>query len=167
MRFTKDDVERSYHQGHSGEPMVNVKVYDSLADGFRKFLENETPEDGFNLEWIEENVSDDHLEGVFWRVCESGWEQLQSDAEDIFGPSAKVYSAGRSGGWAVVEGLPDVDEWDAIFLAKWHKFERWTRDAANYIMAGVVESVWINEYEWQLQEAIERERAANQDVATA
>ena len=35
-----------------------------------------------------------------------------------------VYSAGRSGGWLVVDGLPDIDTWDAIDLGVWRRFDK-------------------------------------------
>jgi hypothetical protein len=43
-------------------------------------------------------------------------------------PVAKVYSDGRSGGWLVVHGLPDVETWDAIALGRWAKFNKMIRD---------------------------------------
>jgi hypothetical protein len=121
--YTREDVERSYHQGHHGDPMVNVKVYDGPDDGFRTFTkENPDADPRFTLDWIEENCSDEHL--------------------------------------------GDVDEWDAVALAKWRKFERFARATAAHIMADVIDSIYVNEFCWALDEEAERERAANQDIAT-
>lgn len=36
----------------------------------------------------------------------------------------QVYSEGRSGGWCVVHGLPEIEEWDAIALGRWARFEK-------------------------------------------
>lgn len=39
----------------------------------------------------------------------------------------QVYSDGRSGGWLIVEGLPDVTTWNAVQFGKWRKFARLIR----------------------------------------
>lgn len=44
-------------------------------------------------------------------------------------PPVTVYSAGRSGGWLIVEGLPPVDDWDDEMRAKWARFEQLIRDS--------------------------------------
>lgn len=164
---TKEDVERSYHQGLHGLPMVNVKVYGNVqTDGWHQFRNEEDADPEFNEEWLAEHITDEHLDRTFWHVCEFGWEMLQSDAEEIFGQKVTVEPAGRSGGWAVVRGLEDIEEWDAVALAKWRKFARWARAAADAIPGDMIQSVYINEFEWQKTEDAERERAANQEVAT-
>jgi hypothetical protein len=166
-RYTREDVDRSYHQGHHGDPMVNVKVYGDLRDGFAQFCEEEVDFDPrFTQEWVEENLSDETLEGYFQFACESEWEYAQGYAEEIFGGHVKVYGAGRSSGWAVVTGLGDVDEWDAVALAKWRKFEKYATSAAKYIPGQMVSLIYINAFEWAQTEAAERESAANMDVAT-
>lgn len=43
----------------------------------------------------------------------------------------QVYSDGRSGGWLVVHGLPDVETWDAIALGQWAKFNKLIRGLAD------------------------------------
>lgn len=58
---------------------------------------------------------------------EVGWELAQELADEVWEKtrySPKVYSAGRSGGWLVVTGLPDVEAWDAIDLARWACFQK-------------------------------------------
>jgi hypothetical protein len=59
------------------------------------------------------------------------WEFAQTLADDTFGAGAKVWSAGRSSGWCVVDGLPDVDSWDAIALGRWARFARDVRAIAD------------------------------------
>lgn len=58
----------------------------------------------------------------------------------------QVYAAGRSGGWLVVSGLPDVEAWDAIDLARWRRFERLIRDLAD--------SEYPYEFIWHLHENV-------------
>lgn len=54
------------------------------------------------------------------------WVDATDFAKDVFGPRARVYSDGRSGGWLIVEGLLGTDErvedWDAEQVAQWHTF---------------------------------------------
>lgn len=162
--YTKDDVRTHYG---SDRPAVNVKVYDSIQDGWRKFEESEEHDPDFTLEWVEARLAGDRNDSLFWIACEAQFEQAVTDAEEILGVRAEqVELDGRSGGWLVVTGLPDIEEWDAIQLAKWRKFERFARDLADYVMAEVVSLLYINDFEWQKAEDAERERAANQDIAT-
>jgi hypothetical protein len=135
----KSEIERSYHNGTEGLPMVNVKQYrwdltveevESLRGEF-PFL----PADNRRAH----NLLVDVVEEYEWVVDagrELGWEYLQSDAEGVYDDTpyaVQVWSQGRSGGWAVVHGLPDVDEWDAIMVAKWAKFAKWARQHADGI----------------------------------
>jgi hypothetical protein len=147
---TKDDIE--FHQlGYGGRsvPAVNVKIRDSLQDGFKKFQEYEpNANPHFTLEWIESHVSEDTLQAILWNACETGWESLQEYAEEIFGKTVKVYSEGRQGGWAYIHGInDDTSDWDAIDLARWRKFAKQARDEADDIMYRVVDSVYINQFD--------------------
>lgn len=118
-RYTKENVQ--FHRiGYSGYrlPAVNVKCYtfpdaDKIAAHYSKDAEDSEVEKV--MEWLFESEQ------------ESFWELAKYDAEEIFGKQIKVYSEGRSGGWLVVEGLKDFENWDAIDLAKWRKFERWMK----------------------------------------
>jgi hypothetical protein len=173
--YSRDDVETHSDGCRPSNPAVNVKVYGSVEDAWAEFVKDEQPDEGFTLEWIRENLSDEHLDAIFWRTCENEFEYLTNYAtrdEDAIFPAAtygrvSIEQEGRSGGWAVVHGLPDIEEWDAILLARWRKFERVAKDIAASIMVNVLSSVYINEWEWQRDEAEERERAANHDIATA
>ena len=144
-RYTKADVQ--FHSEHFGpsRPAVNVKVRRSIwghplplelgrskpaNDPAAEWTIHTTPE-WFTHEWIEEHIPDHVIDEFFWSACESGWESLQVDAEEIFGSHVKVYGEGRSSGRCVVEGLPDFDSWDATMLAKWRKFEKWARQQAD------------------------------------
>ena len=79
----------------------------------------------------------------FWR----------DDADDagavaIFGPGVKVYSEGRSDGWLVVHGLPEVEDWTAKDLRKWQKYERQIEAAVKYRcdLANILELIEVNGY---------------------
>lgn len=168
--YSRNDV--STHYG-SDRPAVNVKVYDSLEDAWKMFERDEGPDGGFSVDWVRENISEEVLDATFWATCESEFEHLEgwatgTDGGDPIFPddSVSLEQDGRSGGWVVVLGLPDISEWDAVRLARWRRFERIARDIADGIMAGVLSSLYINEYEWAQDESAESERAARQDIAT-
>jgi hypothetical protein len=169
---TKEDIE--YHGTHfdyNRQPAVNVKVYDSLPNGFTRWEKDIKDHDAeFTLDWIEQNVSDEYLENIFWATCELGWETLEDEARNIWGRDmftdrygarkyrVHVYSAGRSGGWAYVDGADmDVDSWDAIEFSKWKRFARFARAEADGIMWSVVD--WIYEnlfFEWKDERSEDR-----------
>lgn len=168
--YTRDDVET-----RDGRPAANVKVYSTLRDAWANFVRQERSDEGFSLDWIEENLSDETLDAIFWDVCASEFEYLTAYAttdEDAIFPAARygrvtVEQKGRMGGWAVVDGLPDIEEWDAILLARWRKFERIARNIADDVPLQMLATIYLNHWEWAQTEAAERERAANQDIATA
>ena len=153
----KDDVD--FHSDRGPRvPAVNVKVRDLWRiEKFVPQIQEEQPEHEppFTWEWVEEHVSEDALMDWFGFACESGWEMLQQDAEDIFGSHVKVYSQGRQGGWAVVEGLKDFDYWDAVDLAKWAKFARFARAEADDIPRAMLELIYINRFDRWVADQIE------------
>jgi hypothetical protein len=147
MSYSRDDVKTHYG---SDRPAVNVKVrawpfwagvdFDGIA--------GEEGAPGFSEAWIEAHLSPEHVDGVFWRTCENEWEQLAQDAAEVFGDyRVTVEQDGRSGGWAVVRGLPDLGEWDAVLLGKWRRFERYARSIADGIPELMAETIAINQ--WQ------------------
>ena len=152
----KSDVEISYHQGTSGSPMINVKVhrFDPTEEEWA-YLEAEFP--GFRawLQVIEDTdpiYHEELLNDSFTWAQEGAWEMVQDDADEIFGVSympdlIRVYSAGRSGGWCVVEGLPDVESWDAIALARWAKFARYAHAQADDMAYQTHWTLAANRYE--------------------
>ena len=75
--------------------------------------------------WPHLDVSD-KASGFAWdAACETFWRDVQEVARELWpGYDVTVYSEGRMGGWAVVSGLPDVDEWNGHLVAKWGKFSR-------------------------------------------
>ena len=82
-------------------------------------------------QWVEgmedEPGACDYPDGVFVQAeeiaREVGWEQAKEWAYEVWGSDqVKVWSDGRSGGWLIVEGLGDVEDWDAIELSRWCRF---------------------------------------------
>lgn len=147
---TKADIDYHSDGYRDSKPAVNVKVYDSLTSGHRKFLKyNPDTDPEFTEEWIEEHVSEDAMNDYWEFALEQGWEMLQTDAETIFGYGTKVYSEGRSGGWAVVDGITaqSVEEWDAIEFNKWKRFAKYARQQADDIMYLVIDGIYYNEFE--------------------
>src|SRR5262245_23531767 len=119
MMRTKEDIE--YHRvgySYNSVPAVNVKVYNNLSSGMKEWAKDwPDPDPRFTEEWIEENLSDETVDAIFWQSCELRWEDLEWEAREIWGDNAytdsqgrrryavNVYSEGRSGGWAVVDGI--------------------------------------------------------------
>jgi len=147
----KSEIE--YHQlgyGYTRRvPAVNVKVYESISSGFKKWAKDNPDKDArFTEEWIAEHVSDELGERHFQWACEDGWEQLQQRAEEIYGKHVKVYSEGRSGGWAYIHGMDtDVESWDAIEFGQWRSFSKFAKEVASGIMYSVVENIYHNMFE--------------------
>jgi hypothetical protein len=147
--YSKADV--SFHSDgfRDRRPAVNVKVHRSLYD-----LVLPLPDTNPHLtrEWIESHLSDDDLDWLFWHMCETEMEMIEQDAKEIFGSHVTVEQEGRSGGWVIVVGLDDVDEWDAVALAKWRKFAKYARNIADGIPEQMVYCIELNEFEqWKNQ----------------
>lgn len=162
---TKADIE--YHQlgnGYKRVPAVNVKVRDTLSVGFRKWKKNNPDEDErFTEEWIEKHVSDDDCANLFWFACALGWEELQEKAVEIYGSKhVKVYSEGRSGGWAYIDGInTDVESWDAIEFGRWRSFSKFAKLVAGDIMYRIVDTVYYNNFDEWSEEQIVLRKALN------
>lgn len=77
--------------------------------------------------WVHDNLDDYGMEWTDYAyeiARDGGWEAARELAAEVFPQSVDVWSDGRSGGWLVVDGLPDVEDWDAIQLGYWSKFVR-------------------------------------------
>jgi hypothetical protein len=159
MIRSKADVE--FHSEHGrGRPAVNVKVDSDInrvalpleLGQVREQGESEfktiLTEPEFTHDWIRANVDEETLYAIDEDVRRQGWEQAQQVAEEVFGSDVKVYSQGRSGGWAVVDGIDDdVEGWDAIQLAKWRTFSHRLGEIADDIPRMLVESIYSNEFQ--------------------
>lgn len=151
----KDQVLlRGYNLGPDTRPMVNVKVDFPYADAERDQLavqvanENGGGDDAERFaEWIvgQDDVdSDGYWFGV---ACEDGWAMLQEDVATIYGAGVKVASAGRSSGWAYIEGIKPFEEWDAVDVSKWAKFCRYAREQADAVPYQMLSLIYLNT--WQ------------------
>lgn len=113
--YRKDDVDT-----RNGLPCVNVKLYN-----YGPSLDKITAKFGCT-----EEVAQRALEWAWESDCQQFWESFEegvyNDLDAYYFPNqgASVEQNGRSGGWLVVHGLKDVDEWDAIDLMRWAKFEK-------------------------------------------
>lgn len=133
-RYTREDVNtRRLGIYGSGErvPTVNVKIH--YLSGVNeavmaKFSCTEAEAEKAVGYAIESECED------FWRYW-SGDED--SDALDHYWPvrlygTITVESAGRSSGWLVVRGLPELSAWNAITLGHWRRFENAVREDVKY-----------------------------------
>ena len=150
-RFKKADIKfHSEGYGRNMRPAVNVKVYDTLTDHLVERVKDEQGlPSAFSLEWIDEHLTDDARSDWFNIACTDGWEMLTELAREIWhhNPRIEVYSVGRSGGWAVVEGISKcVEDWDAIDVARWGRFAKLARELADGIMYQVVDLIAVNEF---------------------
>ena len=152
-------MQKSAIEFHQGKPAVNVKIgwlrdqaWDQLA---RKVAEDHAaprPAE-FTLAWIREALSQDAQDQYWQAAIDDAWEQLEEDVNHgweapIFGRKVKIYSQGRSGGWAVVEGFTreQVEGWDAIAVAKWAKFCRIARETADDVNYQYLSLIYLNQF---------------------
>jgi hypothetical protein len=156
----KADVIRSYHNGMRGLPMVNVKCYDTdptEADWWRSIVDHGARTDPATLADYYESTG---VDGIYWDIArETCWDWLAEEAAEVWpGAGVQVWSAGRSGGWAVVEGLRPVDEWDAIAVARW---ARWSTFAALVATEGLRDQIaWLVVDAWTDDQAREHAELA-------
>lgn len=138
----KDEI-----QFRGGYACVNIKIpYQRLDESIREARKEEELPAGLTEEWIRENLSDEHLDTIFWRVCEWEYEYFTDYAAEIM-PGTTFSVQGRSGGWAVSNHSEyDVEDWDAVDVAKWGKIVRVARSIAESVNARIIDSIAINEY---------------------
>lgn len=121
-RYTKDDIE-THSAGYYAPyyPAVNIKAY-HYPHCFKvaNYLD------------ISEDKAESLLTAIFENSQMNFWDNVPEYAKEIFGNHVKTYSAGRSGGWVIVCGLPEIESWDAIMLAKWRKFENMCKAERDY-----------------------------------
>ena len=112
----KSDIETRRERGYGRDPLpaLNVKVYNCgpTASAVAKRF------------GCDESTAEKALQYAFESAQECFWEGAEELAREIFGAHVKVYSAGRSGGWLVVDNLEPVASWDAIAVGKWARFAR-------------------------------------------
>lgn len=114
MGYRKSDVQTHPAGGTGGPyyPAVNVKCYDwpDTQDIMERFnCSSEVAERAGRWAWES--------------AQEQFWETEGEYAKERFGVGVTAYSAGRSSGWLIVDGLRDIEYWDALDLATWRGFE--------------------------------------------
>lgn len=161
-RYSKANVQ-THRTGYGTEylPAVDIKVYTGIEDGdLSEATSGECPE-GFTVEWIEAHLSEEEIAAWWQSACEQAWEIGTEDAHEIFRGygTVETWSEGRSGGWCVVSGLPSIEEWDAVLLAKWRKFERFAHGIRDDVPTSCLSLIYINVWdnpEWHRRYAMKR-----------
>jgi len=149
----KAEVQIHCDQGRC-KPAVNVKIYNlRLEQALTLFQSQNAREDGitaFTLDWVEQ-LSADVRDDWWHAACDRGWEQLEEDvnAENVFGRKVTIYSEGRSGGWAIVDGMTaaEVEHWDAVALARWAKFVRYCRETTADVPYQYLDLIFYNRFQ--------------------
>ena len=139
--YTKQCVETHGAGGIGGPyyPAVNVKVYGCDVDTdkivSRYACTEAEAQEALNIAWEQARV-------VFWH-----WN-APDDAENVFGHGAKVFSAGRSDGWLIVEGIGFPEDWDGVQLHKWAVFEKYIKQAVDGCSddEALLESIYANRW---------------------
>lgn len=172
--YTRDDVSTHSDGFRESRPAVNVKVYGTIEQAWPAFEREEGEHDPrFTLAWIEEHMGADELDSYFWGACEAEYEYLEewaTNAEDSLFPDDRITleREGRSGGWIAVDGLPEIDEWDAVRLGRWRRFERIAREIADGIPHQMLVSIYINAFAaWADEQADESVSNAEMPVDLA
>ena len=123
-------------------PALNVKAYPDLnrvdyadvcadlgLDSGTLAPTGKEDEDGepevlpFGADWIrgryDDGTAQDLYDGPDAWAREAAWDDAREAARELFGDlpgvgNVEVWSAGRSGGWATVQGLPDLEELEEL-----------------------------------------------------
>ena len=136
-------MEITFHRlgyGSKSIPMVNVKNYEGI-DSIALPREEFSPQ--FTHKWIEDNEKD--VEGWYEEACREGWEQLEEIAHEIYeNDTFKVYSEGRSDGWAYLDGLKSFEDWEEDDFTKWAQFSEQAQAVAKDIPYQTVALIYYN-----------------------
>lgn len=144
--------------GYRVVPAVNVKIkwlsgveWERLADKVRA---DHNADARFSKAWIDQHMTDSQRNTWWDAACSDAWGQLEEDvnAENVFGRTVKIYSEGRSAGWAYVDKLTngervDIESWDAVALARWAKFAKFARQTADDVPYQYLSLVYMNVFE--------------------
>lgn len=155
----KSEVQTHTDNGYgAGYPAINVKAHHigglqgTVTDVMDKF-------------GCSEAQAEKALEFAHTSACEQFWEYwcdttgsfengLYGSPEYAYFPGyiPRVYSAGRSGGWLIVQGLPPVEDWDAIMLMRWARFAKAVTEDAKYrlskdaMLEDIEANAWYKEH---------------------
>lgn len=174
----KSEVQLNYHDDGHGCPCLNVKVNYPIGVAWRALAERVESEEGMPgfADWFDALPDDGSAaQWAFDAACESGADAAVEMAGEIFGAAfgqydhkhRRVFQTGRSGGWLYVEGLPDVETWDAVQLAKWARFARVCEEIVDGIPFDGTVLLALNTYAAQCEAFAEAERMAETVAADA
>jgi len=133
----KSDIKMHGEHGRY-YPAINVKVYRLPWDA-------DTVAKHFNCD---DATAKQAAQYCFESEQEQFWDDAKGLAEMILGKSVSIYSGGRSGGWLEVDGLPEVESWDAIMLGKWARFAKAVKDEIEYRTSWEVAKESIKANRW-------------------
>ena len=114
MGYKKSDVQtHRIGYGRESYPSVCVKCY--------KFPASSEIQDRFKCS---EKTAERAAMFAWESSVESFWEWVDGFAKEHFaGRRVSISSEGRSGGWLIVGGLPDIKTWSIQLLSIWRSFE--------------------------------------------
>ena len=152
----KDEVQFHSDGYRDGHPAINVKVYSYPTPELARQVAEEHGEDPERFAaYVEREVERGYPSAYTAAeefAVEDAYEMAQTEADEIFEEhTVKLYSEGRSGGWLVVHGLPEIEDWDAVLLAKWGKFNRYVRDYVDCYVESVLSLLCLNSYQGFLE----------------
>lgn len=140
-----------YREGHAA---VNVKV--RARPDFYAWGVTNGADPRFTEAWVDEHTTQEDRDDFWNEALKLGWDQLDNDAESIFGKGYHVHSEGRSGGWAIVcqqlggsshfhqFGREAVETWDAIALGRWAHFVNYAQADASDVPYQYVDLLYWN-----------------------
>lgn len=175
--YSRDDVQTHWDHG-SSNPAVNIKCHlwengnnGDFTDAVLSDVAADTGNDAADIiswwrakdeeqigSWGESELSD-LLNTWQSAAAEDAFDDARTDAAEVFPQSVEIWQEGRSGGWLVVGGLPDLHDWDAIALGRWRRFEKMVRSLVADHPRAVAWLIITNVYE--PEKAEEARLAAN------
>ena len=176
--YRKTDVQtHRVGYGYNSAPAVNIKLdlYNWLRRVDRAEVAYYVGDDEVAefMAWLDDRYDDDNdpdgtdLWGLAESHAEGEWEYFADWAVEHFGRGVRISREGRSGGWMTVEGLDDIERWDAIALGKWRQWERWVRSTIEDFPTGMAVLAAINEWEVvRAEREAKRAEAAYNDAET-
>lgn len=124
-------------------PAINVKVYDvgiTESDVQERF--------GCTYEQAEQAIR-----FAFESAQERFWESAMELAEHCLSrrgifkyEAVTVYQLGRCGGWLVVDGLPELERWDAIAVTQWAGFVKAIEADIAFLKECLLDNIEANEW---------------------
>lgn len=154
------EVQMHSDMGRAAHPAFNIKVRqgpDSVTFPIEIGLVKDVGETefrtistdpAFTLEWIEENVSASDQQAIWDDTCQDHYDWVKEQADEVFSADVIISQEGRSGGWMVVEGLPEnIEDWDSELRRQWTAFGETVKAAVEDVPRAYLTSIYANEFE--------------------